>query len=68
MSVEGNEQEARITSGRAEFVVRVPVGAEITRLVSCGVERHHVTGWSRSQRDCDRLYLRRSTTTVGHRN
>ena len=33
VSVEGNDQEARITSGRAEFVIRVPVGAEITRLI-----------------------------------
>ncbi|HUZ18988.1 MAG TPA: DNA polymerase III subunit beta [Acidimicrobiales bacterium] len=28
----GDDEEVRITSGRAEFVVRVPVGAEITRL------------------------------------
>jgi DNA polymerase-3 subunit beta len=32
VSLEANEQEARVTSGRAEFVVRIPVGAEITRL------------------------------------
>ncbi|MCU1491749.1 MAG: dnaN [Acidimicrobiaceae bacterium] len=32
VSVVGNDEEVRITSGRAEFVVRVPVGAEITRL------------------------------------
>lgn len=46
VSVEGNDQEARITSGRAEFVIRVPVGAEITPTCSCGVERHRVTGWT----------------------
>ncbi|MGD0741986.1 MAG: DNA polymerase III subunit beta [Acidimicrobiales bacterium] len=32
VSLEGDDQEVRITSGRAEFVVRVPAGAEITRL------------------------------------
>jgi len=32
VTLEGNEQEVRITSGRAEFVVRVATGAEITRL------------------------------------
>jgi DNA polymerase-3 subunit beta len=32
VSVDADEQEVRITSGRAEFVVRVPVGAEITWL------------------------------------
>lgn len=32
VSVEGSDQEVRIASGRAEFVVRVPVGAEIARL------------------------------------
>ena len=32
VTLDGNEQEVRITSGRAEFVVRVPIGAEITRL------------------------------------
>ena len=34
VSVDGGEDEVRITSGRAEFVIRVPVGAEITRLSS----------------------------------
>lgn len=34
VSVDGGEEEVRITSGRAEFVIRVPVGAEITRLSS----------------------------------
>jgi len=32
VTLDGNEQEVRITSGRAEFVVRVLTGAEITRL------------------------------------
>ncbi len=32
VTLDGNEQEVRITSGRAEFVVRVVTGAEITRL------------------------------------
>lgn len=32
VSFEGSEDEVRITSGRAEFVVRVSTGAEITRL------------------------------------
>ncbi len=32
VSVEANDQEARVISGRAEFVVRTPIGAEITRL------------------------------------
>jgi DNA polymerase III subunit beta len=34
VSVDGGDEEVRITSGRAEFVIRVPVGAEITRLSS----------------------------------
>jgi len=41
VSVEANEQEARVTSGRAEFVVRVPVGAEISRLAA--VESKKIT-------------------------
>ncbi len=32
VSLDGDEEEVRVTSGRAEFIVRVPVGAEITRL------------------------------------
>src|SRR5260221_8567726 len=32
--VDGNDDEVRITSGRAEFIVRVSSGAEITRLSS----------------------------------
>lgn len=38
VTVEGDEQEVRITSGRAEFVVRVPVGAEITWLTPMEAE------------------------------
>jgi DNA polymerase III subunit beta len=34
VSFDGSEDEIRITSGRAEFVVRVATGAEITRLSS----------------------------------
>ena len=34
VSFEGGEDEVRITSGRAEFVVRIANGAEITRLSS----------------------------------
>jgi DNA polymerase-3 subunit beta len=34
VSVIGDDEEVRISSGRAEFAVRVPVGAEITRLSS----------------------------------
>jgi len=41
VSLEANEQEARVTSGRAEFVVRVPVGAEISRLAA--VESKKIT-------------------------
>lgn len=38
VNVEGNDQEVRITSGKAEFVVRVPVGAEVTRLAAVDSE------------------------------
>ena len=34
VSVVGDDDEVRISSGRADFAVRVPVGAEITRLSS----------------------------------
>lgn len=34
VTFDGNEEEVKITSGRAEFAIRVPVGAEITRLSS----------------------------------
>jgi len=34
VSFDGNEEEAKISSGRAEFAIRVPLGAEITRLSS----------------------------------
>ena len=34
VSFDGNDEEAKITSGRAEFAIRVPLGAEITRLSS----------------------------------
>jgi len=34
VTLDGNDQEVRITSGKAEFVVRVPVGAEVTRLMT----------------------------------
>jgi DNA polymerase-3 subunit beta len=34
VTFDGDEEEVKITSGRAEFVIRVPVGAEITRLSS----------------------------------
>ena len=39
VSFDGNEQEVRITSGRAEFVVRVPVGAEVRRVVPGDAEK-----------------------------
>ena len=38
VSIDGNDQEIRITSGKAEFVVRVPVGAEVTRLTTVDSE------------------------------
>lgn len=34
VTFDGDEEEVRITSGRAEFAIRVPMGAEITRLSS----------------------------------
>lgn len=34
VSVIGDDEEVRISSGRAEFAVRVPIGAEITRLTN----------------------------------
>jgi DNA polymerase III subunit beta len=34
VSFDGDDEEVRITSGRAEFAIRVPTGAEITRLSS----------------------------------
>jgi DNA polymerase-3 subunit beta len=34
VTFDGDEEEVRITSGRAEFAIRVPIGAEITRLSS----------------------------------
>ena len=34
VSIVGDDDEVRISSGRAEFAVRIPVGAEITRLTS----------------------------------
>ncbi|HLI16352.1 MAG TPA: DNA polymerase III subunit beta [Acidimicrobiales bacterium] len=38
VSVVGSEDEVRLAAGRAEFVVRSPLGAEITRLSSVGGE------------------------------
>lgn len=38
VNVVANDDEVRLSSGRAEFVVRVPVGAEITRLNADGGE------------------------------
>jgi DNA polymerase III subunit beta len=38
VSFDGNDEEVKITSGRAEFAIRVPTGAEITRLSSPSTE------------------------------